>query len=141
MIKNKYSKFVGSLIKDGKKIIAKKILDQTFYEISDTLNIPMSLIQKKLDKKLKVYMEVKVVKRGKRVNVIPVPINKNRQNFLIRKWIIASAKENLQKICFKDKLKAEIMQTIINKKSPTIEKRLKLNNLVRNNRSNAHYRW
>lgn len=143
MIKKKtsYIKLIGSLTKDGKRIFATKMLNDIFFDVSKLTKIPVQLIHNRIEKRLNAYMEVKNIKRGKRTHVVPVPIGFKRQNFLIRKWLISSAKENYKKISFKEKLQAEILDVITKRKSRSLVKKINLYKHVRSNRSNLHFRW
>jgi small subunit ribosomal protein S7 len=139
--KNAYSNFVGSLTKDGKKSVAQKIFDTTLLSVSNILDIYPEAINEQIEEKLDVSMEVKTITRGKRTHLIPVITNYRRQNFLVRKWIIGSAKENYKKVSFTEKLTSEIIDILTKKKSKSLEKRNSLLKLVRANRSNLHFRW
>jgi small subunit ribosomal protein S7 len=141
MDKNNYLKFIGSLTKNGKKSVAKKILDTTMHSVSLLTQIPNELIQDKIDDKLNAFMEVKSITRGKRTHLIPVIVNFKRQNFLIRNWLIASANENSRKVSFTERLTSEILDVLTKKKSKAIEKKNSLTTLVKANRSNLHFRW
>lgn len=141
MTQLKFFGLIGSITKNGKKTVAYRIIDDVLNDIAKELNISTEHIQAKIEKKLSFHVEVRTVKRGKRVHIIPVPMTRKRQKFLIRKWLLSAVRENRKKLCFKVKLKAEILDILLRKRSGALSKRRALFKLVNQNRANAHFRW
>jgi len=96
--KTVYLKFIGLLIRQGKKKCSKKILDTSFQIVSRKLNLPLELIFVKLFLKLQCFLEIKKRKLGKNFHLVPFPIKHRRQNFLKMKWLLQSVNEDIRKI-------------------------------------------
>jgi ribosomal protein S7 len=140
---NPYLKFLGFLIKNGKKSKAKKILDNIFRALFYPSKRNKKVF-KKLFLKLNIFIEVKIVKVRKRSYTVPFPIKFKRRFHIASKWLISSALKNKSKISFSRKLSQEISQ-VLRKKTSKTSKVLKLKKLVLSkaysNRANAHFRW
>jgi ribosomal protein S7 len=139
-IKNIYTKFLGSLIKKGNKIAAKRILDTSFIKVSTKHKIPVHLILNKIFSKLDCFLEIKKIRIRKNVHIVPFPLNSKRQNFLKIKWILESAKEDLRKVDFSEKISSEVSNILLNKKSKILSKKDYIRKQALMNRSNLHYR-
>jgi ribosomal protein S7 len=80
--KNIYSKFIGSLIKDGNKVCAKNILDTSFIKVSNKTKMPVHFILNKTFSKLDCFLEIKKIKIRKNIHLVPFPLTSKRQDFL-----------------------------------------------------------
>jgi ribosomal protein S7 len=140
MLYKPYSKFLGFLIKNGKKSKAKKILDSIF----KNLFYP-SVINKKIFKKiflkLNIFIEVKTVKIKRKTYIVPIPIRFNRRFYIVTKWLISTASKNKSKMSFSKKLSQEIKHVIRNKSSKVLKLRQSILSKAYFNRANAHFRW
>jgi len=139
-VKSIYTKFLGSLIKKGNKVAAKRILDSSFVKVSAKNKIPVYLILNKIFSKLDCFLEIKKIKIRKNLHIVPFPLNSRRQDFLKIKWILESAKEDLRKVDFSEKISSEISNILLNKKSKILSKKDYIKKQALLNRSNIHYR-
>lgn len=145
-IKGNYEKLLGSLVKKGNKVAARRILTNTLITISKKKRVSTFRILSKVFKKLENHIEVKRVTWGKgrkaRVNLIPFPLKPKRQKFLKVKWLVGSAREDRKKVDFSEKLSAEMWNLLYDKKkSKALAKKKETRRLVLANRSNSHFRW
>ncbi len=143
---NNYQKFLGSLIKKGNKVAAKRILTESFLDISKKKKIPVYKILNKVFSRLENYVEIKKIPWGKKkkktVTLIPFPVKPKRQNFIKVKWILESAKEDTKKVNFSTKLSSEMYNLLYDKKkSKALAKKKEVRKLVIANKSNSHFRW
>lgn len=143
MQKNKtiYTKFLGSLIKKGNKVAAKRILDNSFIQASTINKNSVHLNLHKIFSKLTCFLEIKKIKIRKKIHFVPFPLTAERQDFLKIKWILESAKEDLRKVDFSQKIGSELKNILLNTKSKTLSKKKYINKIALLNRSNIHYRW
>jgi ribosomal protein S7 len=139
--KTLYKKFLGFLIKKGNKVVAKKILDETFLIVSKTTGFSMDTSMLKLFLNLNSFVEVKKVRVGRRSLLIPFSINLKRRSYLIVKWLMQAIKEDKKKSSLSMKLSEEILSVLVNSSSKS--KKLRNVNIAQAvaNRSNIHYRW
>jgi ribosomal protein S7 len=138
---NLFTKFLGILIKKGKKTKAKNLLSFSFLNVSMFLNKPIFYILLKLFKKLNVYVETKVLKIKRSRYIVPIPININRRIYLILKWLNIAIKKNKERKSFSDKFIEQVFSVLLNNKSEVINLKLINNSQAVLNRSNIHYRW
>jgi ribosomal protein S7 len=140
MLYKPYFKFLGFLIKNGKKSKAKGALNSIFKKLlyPSTIN---KKVFKELFLKLNVFIEVKTIKIKRKMYTIPFPIKFNRRFYVVSKWLISTALKNKSKVPFSKKLLQE-MNHVISKKSSKVLK-LRESTLLKaySNRANAHFRW
>lgn len=80
--KNLYKKLLGSIVKKGKKNLAKKALNNSLYITSKLYKIASYKIIRKILGDIKCYAEIRKVTKRKMTTLIPFPVSKARQDFL-----------------------------------------------------------
>jgi small subunit ribosomal protein S7 len=136
-----YDKFIGFLIKKGKKTIAKRILEDTFYLLSKRMKTAKNIIFLRLFLKLNTFVEIKKVQIRKRSFFVPFSITLKRRSYLVIKWLLQSVKEKKEKVSISQKLAEEIFEVLTKTKSKTSSLKKFNNNQAFLNRSNYHFRW
>ena len=141
MQSNLYIKFLGLILKKGKKGKIKIILDNVFTKLQRLLRISFIYILNQLFLFLNTFVESKIIKIKRRSYIIPFPISLKRRIYLVLKWLIGGVLFNKKKLPFGQKLMDEIL--LIIKNQPCKSLSLKKDNLIQSlsNRSNAHFRW
>ena len=139
--KNLYDKFLGLILKKGKKSVAKNILDSAFSQVSLRINMPFHKILVLCFLKLNTLVEVREINSNRRTIFVPFYITFERRLYLVFKWILTAVTEDKRKISFSDKLADEIYNIVSDKTCRSME--LKKDNLKKSisYRSNIHYRW
>lgn len=136
-----YDKFMGFLIKKGKKTIAKKILEDAFSLLSKRLKTAKNIIFLRVFLKLNTFVEIKKVQIRKRSFFVPFSITLKRRSYLVIKWLLQSVKEKKDKVSISQKLAEEIFEVLTKTKSKTSTLKKLNNNQAFLNRSNSHFRW
>jgi len=136
-----YNKFLGSLIKNGNKSAAKRILDKSLEIVSERSKILPSMVLRKIFPKLHCYLEIKKIKIRKNIHIVPYPLTSKRQNFLKVKWILDYVKKNKRRVNMSQKLATEFLNIIKNKKAKILLTKNSINREAVANKSNLHYRW
>ena len=136
-----YNKFLGSLIKNGNKPAAKRILDKSLEIVSERTRISPSFVLRKIFPKLHCYLEIKKIKIRKNIHIVPFPLTSKRQNFLKIKWILDYVKKNNRRVDMSQKLATEFINIIKNKKAKILLTKNSINREAVANKSNLHYRW
>jgi small subunit ribosomal protein S7 len=136
-----YNKFLGSLIKNGNKSAAKRILDKSLEIVSERTRISPSFVLRKIFPKLHCYLEIKKIKIRKNIHIVPFPLTSKRQNFLKIKWILDYVKKNNRRVDMSQKLATEFINIIKNKKAKILLTKNSINREAVANKSNLHYRW
>jgi ribosomal protein S7 len=138
---NLFLKFLGILIKNGKKTKARKLLSFSFFKVGLLTNKPIFYILLKLFKKLNVYVETKTLRIRRSRYVVPFPININRRIYLILKWFVFIIRKNKEKKSFADKFVSQFISILYDSKSEVMNLKILNNSQAVLNRSNIHYRW
>ncbi len=133
------TKFINSLMKDGKKSIATKI----FYEALET-------IEKKGEEKgidvfnaaidnIKPVMEVKSRRVGGATYQVPIEVRPARQQSLAIRWLITYARKRSERT-MKDRLANELLDAA-NSRGATYKKKEDTYKMAEANKAFAHYAW
>ena len=88
--KNLYDKFLGLILKKGKKSVAKNILDSAFSQVSLRINMPFHKILVLCFLKLNTLVEVREINSNRRTIFVPFYITFERRLYLVFKWILTS---------------------------------------------------
>jgi len=138
---NLYNKFLNYFVLGGNKLTVEKIIPQVFYRLSNEFNLPVSLILLYFFKRLKTYVEVKKVKKGRRTFLVPIALKRHRRGFLPLFWLSESISLNKSRISFFEKLYSELFKICLNQSCNTLYLLSKNNKQASKNRINLHYRW
>jgi small subunit ribosomal protein S7 len=137
-----YAKFLGVLMKKGKKTSAKKILDNVLVKVSRKTGLSVNLILYKVFFKLNTFVEIRRIRFRRSSYIVPFSIPFSRRIFLILKWIFLSIKLDKRKIGSVNKLSVEIFKILKNLPSSQSLKLKALNNSQAfANKANIHFRW
>jgi len=133
------TKFMNSLMYEGKKTVAEKIL----YKTLDILKVkakddPIKIFNDAI-KNVKPNLEVKSRRVGGATYQVPVDVKADRAQALSIRWIIDAARKRTDKSMY-DKLVKELMDAASNKGS-AIKKREDTHKMAESNKAFAHFRW
>ncbi len=133
------TKFINSLMKDGKKSVATEI----FYSALET-------IEKKGEEKgidvfnaaidnIKPVMEVKSRRVGGATYQVPIEVRPARQQSLAIRWLILFARRRSERT-MKDRLANELLDAA-NNRGATYKKKEDTYKMAEANKAFAHYAW
>ncbi len=133
------TKFINSLMKDGKKSVATEI----FYSALET-------IEKKGEEKgidvfnaaidnIKPVMEVKSRRVGGATYQVPIEVRPARQQSLAIRWLILFARRRSERT-MKDRLANELLDAA-NSRGATYKKKEDTYKMAEANKAFAHYAW
>ena len=133
------SKFVNSLMKDGKKSVAQSILYGAFDIIRErTKEDPLEIFQKAIEN-VKPLVEVKSRRVGGSTYQVPTEVRPSRSQALSIRWIISFARARGEKT-MAAKLAGELIDAA-NGRGASIKKREDTHRMAEANKAFAHYRW
>ncbi len=133
------SKFVASIMRDGKKSTAESLLYGAFDIISEKTNEdPVKVFEKALEN-VKPMIEVKSRRVGGSTYQVPTEIRPSRRTALGIRWVIGYARGRGEK-GFGAKLAAELMDAA-NGRGASVKKREDTHKMAEANKAFAHYRW
>jgi small subunit ribosomal protein S7 len=133
------AKFISSLLKEGKKNTAEKIVYGSLDMIqAKTKEDPLKSFEKAIDN-IRPLLETKSRRVGGATYQVPIEVDHNRSVSVGCRWLIHYAQERGGRTMV-DKLTAEIMDALSNK-GGAVKKREDTHKMAEANRAFAHYRW
>ena len=133
------TKFLNSLMGEGKKSTAQSILYDAFDTIRDrTKEDPLALFQKAVGN-VKPLVEVRSRRVGGSTYQVPTEVRASRSQALSIRWIIGYARARGEK-SMSAKLAGELIDAA-NARGTSIKKREDTHRMAEANKAFAHYRW
>jgi len=134
------SKFINTVMHDGKRSTAERILYQSFDIIKErTGDDPLKIFKKALDN-VKPSLEVKSRRVGGSNYQVPVEVNPNRRLSLSIRWIVGFARARGDGKTMQEKLANELLDAS-NLRGGAVKKREDTHRMAEANKAFAHYRW
>ena len=133
------SKFMNSLMKDGKKSSAESIVYGAFEIIEErTKQDPIQVFHTALDN-VRPAVEVRSRRVGGATYQVPVEVRTDRQQALAIRWLIDSARKRGENT-MRERLSGELMDAM-NGRGQAVKKREDTHRMADANRAFSHYRW
>ncbi len=133
------SKFITSIMRDGKKSLAESILYEAFDIIENKTNESSIKIFEKAVENVKPIIEVKSRRVGGSTYQIPTEIRPSRRTALGIRWIISFARQRSEK-SMASKLAGEFLDAA-NERGASVKKKEDTHKMAEANKAFAHYRW
>ena len=133
------SKFINTVMSDGKRSTAERILYKSFDIIKErTGDDPLKVFKKALDN-VKPSLEVKSRRVGGSNYQVPVEVGQSRRLSLAIRWLILYSQQRGEKT-MREKLAAEILDAS-NLRGGAMKKKEDTHKMAEANKAFAHYRW
>ena len=133
------SKFMNSIMYEGKKSVAESIVYGAFDTIEGkTKGDPLKVFEQALDNVMP-SIEVRSRRVGGATYQVPVEVRTSRRQALGIRWIIAAARERNEKT-MTERLSAELLDAS-NNRGNAVKKREDTHRMAEANRAFSHYRW
>ena len=133
------SKFIKSMMWDGKKSVAERMLYDSFDIIEKKTNeSPVKIFEKAIDN-VRPLIEVKSRRVGGSTFQVPTEIRPSRRTALGIRWIIGFARKRPEKSMDR-KLAGEFLDAA-NNRGASAKKREDTHKMADANKAFAHYRW
>ncbi len=133
-------KFINTLMRRGKKSVARGLLYKAMEDISRKEDSLSSLEMVKIAvENVQPSVEVKSRRVGGSTYQIPIEVRSERQQTLSIRWIIQNAAERRGR-SMKEKLAAELLDAF-HKRGNAMRKKEDVHRMAEANRAFAHYRW
>ena len=133
------TRFVNSIMKDGKKSLAQSILYGALDIIKEkTKENPLKVFQTAVDN-VKPILEVKSRRVGGATYQVPVEVSDKRQLSLSIRWLLTYSRQRSEKT-MREKLAGEILDAARNH-GAAVKKKEDTHRMAEANRAFAHYRW
>ncbi len=134
------SKFINTVMRDGKRSTAERILYRSFDIIKErTGDDPLKVFKKALDN-VKPSLEVKSRRVGGSNYQVPVEVNPNRRLSLSIRWLVSNARSRGDGKTMQEKFANELLDAA-NLRGGAVKKREDTHRMAEANKAFAHYRW
>ena len=133
------TKFVNTLMLDGKKSLAEGIFYDAMKVIEEKTGQPGETVFKQALNNAKPVLEVKSRRVGGATYQVPVEVRQERRVALAMRWLINYAAARGEKT-MREKLAGEIMDAA-NNRGNAVKKREDTHKMAEANKAFAHYRW
>lgn len=133
------TKFMNSLMLDGKKSTAERIVYGAFDKMEERAKTePLGLFHEALDN-VKPAIEVRSRRVGGATYQVPVEVRSERAQALAIRWLIGAARKR-NETTMVDRLSGELMDAS-NNRGAAVKKREDTHKMAEANKAFSHYRW
>ena len=133
------TKLVNTVMLDGKKTVAQRIVYTAFSIIEEKLERPaLELFEEALEN-IKPVLEEKARRIGGATYQVPLEIRADRRQTLGLRWLVGYARKRHEKT-MADKLAGEIMDAL-NQNGGAHKKKEEVHKMAEANKAFAHYRY
>ena len=133
------TKFVNSLMEDGKKSVAERIFYDAMSAIEERTGQPGENVFRQALSNAKPVLEVKSRRVGGSTYQVPVEVKPHRANTLALRWLVSYAKGRREKT-MTERLQNEILDAS-NGLGAAVKRREDMHKMADSNNAFAHYRW
>ena len=133
------TRFMNSLMFDGKKSVAERILYGALEHIESRLGSnPVAVFHEALENVMPA-IEVRARRVGGATYQVPMEVRSERRQALAIRWLITAARKRGEKAMV-NSLAAEFLDAI-NNRGGAVKKREEIHRMAEANRAFSHYRW
>ena len=134
------TKFINTIISQGKRSTAERILYQSFDLIKERSgDDPLKVFKKAVDN-VKPALEVKSRRVGGSNYQVPIEVNPNRRLSLSIRWLVGYARSRGDGKTMQEKLANELLHAA-NLRRGAVKNREDTHRMAEANKAFAHYRW
>ena len=133
------TKLVNSVMLDGKKGVAQKVVYAAFDQIKEkTEKDPVEVFQQALENVMP-SLEVKARRVGGATYQVPIEIRPERRQTLALRWLVEFSRKRGEKT-MAERLCAEIIDAS-NNTGAAVKRKEEMHRMAEANKAFAHYRW
>jgi small subunit ribosomal protein S7 len=133
------TKFMNSIMKEGKKSVAESIVYGAFTRIEDRMKqSPVAIFHQALENVMP-SIEVRSRRVGGATYQVPVEVRNERRQALAIRWLITAARSRNEKT-MEERLSGELMDAA-SSRGTAVKKREDTHKMAEANRAFSHYRW
>ena len=132
-------KLINSIMYDGKKVVAQKIIYEAIEKIkSKTKDEPINIFHEAINN-IKPTVEVKSRRVGGATYQVPTEVKSKRAQTLAIRWLVEASRKRKNKY-MSDKIFNEIYDAY-EKKGLAVKKKEDVHKMAESNKAFAHFRW
>jgi small subunit ribosomal protein S7 len=132
------SKFINSIMYDGKRSTAEKILYTALDKIKSKNEDPIEVFNSAVNN-VRPNLEVRSRRVGGATYQVPVEVKANRSQALALRWILTASKKRKNKT-MAEKIFFELVDAS-QKKGSAVKKKEDTHKMAESNKAFAHFRW
>jgi len=133
------AKLINSIMKEGKKALAQKIVYGAMDVVKDKLKEdPLKIVLKAIEN-VRPHIETRSRRVGGATYQVPMDVRRERSYSLGLRWLVQNARDRGGK-SIQEKLVGELMDAY-NLKGGAIKKKETVHKMAESNRAFAHYKW
>jgi small subunit ribosomal protein S7 len=132
------SKFINSIMHDGKRSTAEKILYTALDKIKSKNEDPIEVFNSAVNN-VRPNLEVRSRRVGGATYQVPVEVKSSRSQALALRWILAASKKRKNKT-MAEKIFFELVDAS-QKKGSAVKKKEDTHKMAESNKAFAHFRW
>ena len=132
------SKFINSIMYDGKRSTAEKILYTALDKIKSKNEDPIEVFNSAVNN-VRPNLEVRSRRVGGATYQVPVEVKSNRSQTLALRWILTASKKRKNKT-MAEKIFFELVDAS-QKKGSAVKKKEDTHKMAESNKAFAHFRW
>ena len=133
------TKFVNTLMLDGKKSTAERIFYDAMQIIEEKTGQPGMNVYRQACSNTKPVLEVKSRRVGGATYQVPVEVRPRRREALARRWLVVASRDRAEKT-MAERLAAEFLAASKGE-GAAVKKRQDVHRMAEANKAFAHYRW
>jgi small subunit ribosomal protein S7 len=133
------TKFVNSMMWDGKKTTAQKVFYDAMNLLQDRAQDDALKVFKKAVENAKPLLEVKTRRVGGANYQVPIEVPQNRRTSLAIRWIVNNSRSRSEKGMVEQL--ANELNDAANLRGGAIKKKDEVHRMAEANKAFAHYRW
>ena len=132
-------KLINSIMYDGKKVVAEKIIYEAIEKIkSKTKEEPINIFNEAINN-IRPTVEVRSRRVGGATYQVPVEVKSKRSQALAIRWLVAASRKRKDKQ-MSDKIFNEIYDAY-EKRGLAVKKKEDVHKMAESNKAFAHFRW
>ena len=132
-------KLINSIMYDGKKVVAEKIIYEAIEKIkSKTKEEPINIFNEAINN-IRPTVEVRSRRVGGATYQVPVEVKPKRSQALAIRWLVSASRKRKDKQ-MSDKIFNEIYDAY-EKKGLAVKKKEDVHKMAESNKAFAHFRW
>jgi small subunit ribosomal protein S7 len=133
------TKFVNTLMRDGKKSTAEAIFYDAMQIVEERMGQPAMNVYRQAFSNTKPVLEVKSRRVGGATYQVPIEVRPRRREALARRWLVGASRERGEKT-MAERLAAELMAAAKGE-GAAVKKKQDVHRMAEANKAFAHYRW
>jgi len=133
------SKFINSMMHDGKKSLAERILYEALDLVGERAKEDALGVFKRALEQVKPLVEVRSRRVGGATYQVPVEVRPQRRISLAMRWLVQNARQRPEK-SMTERLAGEIVDAV-NGRGGAMKKKEDTHRMAEANKAFAHYRW